>query len=77
MSRRKSWGVALKEAAVKFAREAERFVGANDAAPCANCEDPRSAHCGCGMHCFGPKEDGSVPCKCSGFAPKPEEPQVA
>ena len=74
MSRRRTWGQALKEAAVKFAREAEQFVGANDAAPCANCTDPRSAHCGCGMHCFGTLDGkgGGKACECPGFAPKPE-----
>lgn len=77
MTRRRTWGQALKEAAIKFAREAEQFVGANDAQPCANCKDPRSKHCGCGMHCFGPEEDNSVPCKCPGFAPVPEGTQAA
>jgi hypothetical protein len=67
VSRRATWGQALKEAAIKFAREAERFVGANDAASCANCDHVRSEHCGCGMHCF------HKPCECSGFAPKPEQ----
>lgn len=66
MTRRATWGQALKEAAIKFAREAERFVGAQDAAPCL-CEHPRSEHCGCGMHCF------AKGCECQGFAEKAEK----
>lgn len=77
MSRRRTWGQALKQAAIKFAREAEQFVGANDAAPCAGCKCPRSSHCGCGMHCFGPDGDDKVPCKCQGFTPVPEPEQAA
>ncbi len=74
MSRRRTWGVALKEAAIKFAREAERFVGANDSAVCANstCEHTRSEHCGCGMACFGKRDGGTAACECTGFVPKPE-----
>ena len=66
---RRTWKDALKEAAVKLVREAERLVGANDAAPCAGCGHPRSQHCGCGMHCIG----SGTPCECGGFTPKLEE----
>jgi hypothetical protein len=71
---RPTWQQALKDAALKLAREAERYVGANDAAPCVNCEDPRSAHCGCGMHCFGTMDGrgGGKPCECQGFVAKAE-----
>ena len=72
MTRRATWGQALKEAAIKFAREAERFVGANDAEPCSNCAHPRSEHCGCGQHCGAKTTDGMHGCECQGFAPKPE-----
>ncbi len=72
MTRRRTWGQALKEAAIKFAREAEQFVGANDAQPCGGCVHPRSAHCGCGMHCFGGTDGNTATCECQGFVPKPE-----
>jgi len=72
MTRRATWGQALKEAAIKFAREAERFVGANDAEPCSNCAHPRSEHCGCGMCCMGHTDGGTASCECQGFAPKLE-----
>lgn len=73
MNRRATWGQALKDAAIKFAREAERFVGANDSAPCGSCVHPRSEHCGCGMHCFGHTDGGTANCECQGFVPKPEK----
>jgi hypothetical protein len=74
MSRKRpSLGGVIKDIAVKLAREAERYVGAEDASPCA-CEHPRSAHCGCGTHCFGTMDGkgGGKPCECSGFTPKAE-----
>ena len=70
---RSTWGQALKDAAVKLAREAERFVGANDASPCAGCAHPRSEHCGCGMCCTGRMDGGPASCECHGFAPKVEQ----
>jgi hypothetical protein len=72
MTRRATWGQALKEAAIKFAREAERFVGAQDDAPCGACAHARSEHCGCGMHCFGALDGTTPTCACQGFAAKPE-----
>lgn len=70
---RPTWGQALKDVAVKLAREAERFVGATDASPCAGCAHPRSAHCGCGMYCTGRMDGGPANCACQGFAPKAEQ----
>ena len=66
MSRTRSLVQALKDAAIKFAREAERFVGADDATECLACKHPRSDHCGCGAHCFGSTNN----CPCAGFDPK-------
>lgn len=71
--KRPSIGGLVKDIAVKLAREAERYVGAEDQASCL-CDHPRSAHCGCGTHCFGTldgKGDGTA-CECQGFAPKAE-----
>ena len=73
MTRRATWGQALKEAAIKFAREAERYVGANDAASCGGCVHQRSSHCGCGMHCFGGTDGGTAHCECQGFIEKAEK----
>ena len=73
MTRRATWGQALKEAAIKFAREAERYVGANDAASCGGCVHQRSSHCGCGMHCFGSTDGGTAHCECQGFIEKAEK----
>lgn len=70
MSRTRTLGQALKDAAIKFAREAERFVGADDATECLACSHPRSEHCGCGAHCFGMNPAGILNCVCTGFAPK-------
>ena len=72
MTRRATWGQALKEAAIRFAREAERFVGAQDAAPCGGCDHLRSDHCGCGMHCSAKTSDGLHGCECPGFTEKAE-----
>jgi len=70
---RPTWGQALKDVAVKLAREAERFVGANDASTCAGCAHPRSEHCGCGMYCTARPHGSTAPCGCQGFAPKVEQ----
>jgi len=67
---RTTWGSALREAAIKFAREAERFVGAQDEAPCGGCAHVRSDHCGCGMHCGGSIDGGTAHCECQGFTGK-------
>jgi hypothetical protein len=69
-----SIGQALKNAAIRFAREAERYVGANDATPCT-CSHPRSEHCGCGTSCLGYTVDesraiGMRRCECEGFTEK-------
>lgn len=69
MSRR-SIGQALKDVAIKLAREAERYVGAGDAAPCAGCSHARLDHCGCGMVCLGSTDGGTAKCECQGFATK-------
>lgn len=71
--KRPSIGGLVKDIAVKLAREAERYVGAEDASPCL-CDHPRSAHCGCGTHCFGTLDGkgGGSPCECQGFTPKVE-----
>jgi hypothetical protein len=73
MTKRPTWGQALKDAAIKLAREAERFVGAHDEAPCGDCPHPRSRHCGCGMHCFDHTDGGTASCECKGFVPKPDQ----
>lgn len=68
MSRpRATWGQALKEIAVRVAREAERYVGAQDGTVCL-CDHPRSAHCGCGTVCLGTTDGGTARCECQGFA---------
>lgn len=79
MSRKRpSIGGLVKDIAVKLAREAERYVGAEDASLCASCSHQRSDHCGCGSVCLAPenpddKGKGSYRhCACEGFAPKPE-----
>jgi hypothetical protein len=74
---RSTWGQALKAAAVKLAREAERYVGGHDEAPCVACSHARSQHCGCGTVCLAPADPtdtGKVYrcCECQGFAPKAE-----
>ena len=69
MSRKRpSIGGLVKDIAVKLAREAERYVGAEDASPCASCSHARSEHCGCGSVCLAQERQ----CACEGFAPKPE-----
>ncbi len=70
---RTSLGQILKDAALRLAREAERYVGASDATICAGCAHARSEHCGCGASCFTKTSDGLHSCECGGFTPKPEE----
>jgi hypothetical protein len=71
MSRpRATWGQALKDIAVRVAREAERYVGAQSDAPCSGCVHVRSEHCGCGTVCLGPTDGGTARCECQGFASK-------
>jgi len=72
MSRPRSLGQALKEAALRFAREAERYVGADDVTPC-ECGHSRAEHCGCGTTCLGTTDGGTARCECSnGFTMKEE-----
>lgn len=80
MSRpRASFGQALKDVALRLAKEAERYVGAKDTTPCAGCNHLRSEHCGCGTSCLAPGDPADKgkgmyrSCECGGFTPKPEE----
>ena len=66
--KRPSIGGLVRDIAVKLAREAERYVGADDQTACASCGHMRSEHCGCGTVCLGSERK----CVCEGFAPKPE-----
>lgn len=68
--KRPTWTELVKDVAVKLAREAERYVGAQDATPCSSCDHPRSAHCGCGTVCLH-ELDGKR-CSCVGFVPRAE-----
>lgn len=70
---RSSIGQMLKDAALRLVSEAERYVGAKDATPCAGCDHARSEHCGCGMHCFAKTSDGLHGCECGGFTAKLKE----
>ena len=63
MARRASLSRALKDVAIKLAREAERYVGEGDATMC-KCGHERSKHCGCGSVCVP-----GVTCECEGFTP--------
>lgn len=69
MSIRPSLAAAIKDVAVRIAREAERYVGAQNKTPCASCTHARSAHCGCGMVCI----DADRSCRCEGYVPKADE----
>ena len=76
MSRRRpALGDVIKDIAVKLAREAERYVGAQDATAC-RCGHERSAHCGCGSVCLAPEKEEDKgtgrTCQCAGFSPKVE-----
>lgn len=69
MTGRPSLTTALKDVAVRLAREAERYVGAQDVTPCAACSHPRAEHCGCGTVCLA--DDRA--CRCAGYSPRAGE----
>ena len=77
MARRTSIKDALKDVAVRLAREAERYVGERDTTVCL-CAHARSEHCGCGTVCLAPEDPadkgkGSYKhCACQGFTPETE-----
>lgn len=66
MAKRPTIGGLVKDFAAKLAREAERYVGAEDATMCV-CGHERSAHCGCGTVCMC-----DPTCSCKGFSPESE-----
>lgn len=74
MTKRASFGQAVKEAALRLAQEAERFIGASDATLCSdtNCKHPRSRHCGCGTVCLDYTDGGTAKCECQGFVASKE-----
>lgn len=75
MAKRASLKDALKDVAVRLAREAERYVGERDSTTCV-CGHARNEHCGCGTVCLAPQDEAERGkssyrhCACDGFTPE-------